>query len=72
MDQIFIRNREVATKEYVDNKEAATKTYIDNKLANTTINAVAGEGITNIVQLTQAEYDALAEKDSQTLYLIMG
>lgn len=75
MDQIFIRNREVATKEYVDNKiedmdAMATKTYVDEKIASA--NVIAGQGITNIVQLTQAQYDALAEKDSQTLYLIMG
>lgn len=59
MDQIFIRNREVATKEYVD-----------SKFANA--NVVASEGVTNIVQLTQTEYDALTEKDSKTLYLIIG
>lgn len=100
MDQIFIRDREIATKEYVDNRfenidvpvtenmatkeyvdskiedmEAvtetmATKTYVDEKIDNA--NVIAGQGITNIVQLTQAEYEALSEKDGQTLYLIMG
>lgn len=80
MDQIFIRNREVATKEYVDNRienidmpdteNMATKAYVDEKIDSA--NVIAGQGITNIVQLTQAQYEALAEKDGQTLYLIMG
>ena len=62
MDKIFIRNREVATKEYVDE---ALKNNVPQ-------NVVLSEGVTNIVQLTQAQYDALEEKDSQTLYLILG
>jgi hypothetical protein len=48
----------------------ATKEYVDNKFANA--NVVASEGVTNIVQLTQSEYDALEQKDSKTLYLILG
>ncbi len=80
MDQIFIRDREIATKEYVDNRfenidmpdteNMATKAYVDEKIDSA--NVIAGQGITNIVQLTQAEYEALSEKDGQTLYLIMG
>ncbi len=62
MDKIFIRNREVATKEYVD----------ETVKNNVPQNVVLSEGVTNIVQLTQAQYDALEEKDSQTLYLILG
>ena len=62
MDKIFIRNREVATKEYVDE---ALKNNVPQ-------NVVWTEGVTNIVQITQAQYDALEEKDSQTLYLILG
>jgi hypothetical protein len=62
MDRIFIRNREVATKEYVD----------ETVKNNVPQNVVLSEGVTNIVQLTQAQYDALEEKDSQTLYLILG
>ena len=61
MDKIFIRNREVATKEYVD-----------EAIQSMPKNVVLSEGVTNIVQLTQAQYDALEEKDSQTLYLILG
>ena len=62
MDKIFIRNREVATKEYVD----------ETVKNNVPQNVVLSEGVTNIVQLTQAQYDALEKKDSQTLYLILG
>lgn len=62
MDRIFIRNREVATKEYVD----------ETVKNNVPQNVVLSEGVTNIVQLTQAQYDALEKKDSQTLYLILG
>ena len=62
MDKIFIRNREVATKEYVD----------ETVKNNVPQNVVLSEGVTNIVQLTQAQYDALENKDSQTLYLILG
>ena len=53
-----------------DTENMATKTYVDEKIESA--NVIAGQGITNIVQLTQAQYDALTEKDSQTLYLILG
>jgi len=33
-------------------------------------NAVRGHGVTDIVVLTQAEYDALATPDEHTLYII--
>lgn len=52
----------------MDQEVAALRRYVDDK----TITAVNGAGVTNIVQLTQAQYDALTEKDSQTLYLILG
>lgn len=52
----------------MDQEVKALKQYVDNK----TVTAVNGTGVTNIVQLTQAQYDALAEKDGQTLYLILG
>ena len=52
----------------MDREVAALRQYVDNK----TVTAVNGAGVTNIVQLTQAQYDALTEKDSQTLYLILG
>jgi hypothetical protein len=48
-----------------------------NDLANKpaipdTSHFVTGNGITNILQITQAAYDALAVKDSATLYVIVG
>jgi formyltetrahydrofolate synthetase len=52
----------------MDQEVKALKQYVDNK----TVAAVNGTGVTNIVQLTQAQYDALTEKDGQTLYLILG
>lgn len=61
MDQIFIRDREIATKEYVD-----------NAISNIPTNVVVSEGVTKIKQVTQAEYDALETKASDTLYLIVG
>lgn len=61
MDQIFIRDREIATKEYVD-----------NAISNIPTNVVVSEGVTKIKQITQAEYDALETKASDTLYLIIG
>jgi hypothetical protein len=33
--------------------------------------AVEGDGITKIVKLTQAEYDALGTPDAETLYVIV-
>jgi tetrahydromethanopterin S-methyltransferase subunit B len=61
--------REINTLEGdMDKEVAALRQYVDNK----TVTAVNGSGVTNIVQLTQAQYDALTEKDGQTLYLILG
>jgi uncharacterized protein YlxW (UPF0749 family) len=61
--------REISTLENnMDQEVAALRQYVDNK----TVAVVNGAGVTNIVQLTQAQYDALTEKDSQTLYLILG
>lgn len=42
------------------------------EIKQSTSTAIAGQGITNIVQLSQADYEALAEKDGSTLYIIMG
>lgn len=61
--------REISTLENnMDQEVTALKQYVDNK----TVSVVNGAGVANIVQLTQAQYDALTEKDSQTLYLILG
>ena len=61
MDQIFIRDREIATKEYVD-----------NAISNIPTNTVVSQAVTRIVQITQAEYDALEIRDNSVLYLIVG
>ena len=45
-------------------------TYTDNQLHNA--NIVSSTAVNNIVKLTQAEYDALTEKDGATLYLIIS
>ena len=57
-----------ATAESLEDAKEELKEYVDNK----TVTAIAGDGVTNIVQLTQAQYDALTEKDSRALYLILG
>ncbi len=52
----------------VDTEVSSLRQYVDEKVTA----AVMGDGITNIVQLTKAQYDDLEEKDSKTLYLILG
>lgn len=61
-----------------------TLTFVDDGVGNLTIlnsdgstltvvsNSVTATDVTNIVQLTQAEYDALGTPDSTTLYIIVG
>lgn len=44
-------------------------TYTDNQMQHA--NIVSSTAVKNIVKLTQAEYDALSEKDGATLYLII-
>lgn len=56
------------TKQDLEKQTKELKQYVDDKTAV----SIAGQGITNIVQLTQAQYDALTEKDNATLYLILG
>jgi hypothetical protein len=56
------------TKEDLANQKEELKQYVDEK----TTAAIAGDGVTNIVQLTQAQYDALSVKDNKTLYIILG
>lgn len=41
-----------------------TKTYVDGQ------GFVVGDGVTNVVALTQAEYDALGTPDASTLYVV--
>lgn len=53
--------------ELVDN--AITPETIGNYLPT---NVVTGTGITQIVRLTQTEYDALVTKDENTFYVIVG
>ena len=53
--------------ELVDN--AITPETIGNYLPT---NVVTGTGITQIVRLTQTEYDALTTKDENTFYVIVG
>lgn len=56
------------TKEDLEKQKEDLKQYVDEK----TTAAIAGDGVTNIVQLTQAQYDALSVKDNKTLYVILG
>lgn len=56
------------TKQDLEKQKEDLKQYVDEK----TTAAIAGDGVTNIVQLTQAQYDALSVKDNKTLYVILG
>lgn len=47
-----------------DAQDAATKNYVDGQ------GFVVGDGITDVVALTQAEYDALGTPDASTLYVV--
>ena len=46
-------------------------TGTDTDLVTATRGPGGGVGITNILSLTQAQYDALVTKDSATLYVIV-
>ena len=59
-EKIFVKN---------DNDEIAsfaTEEQIDTKLAN----KIEGQNIKHIISLTKEEYDALANKDSETIYIV--
>lgn len=43
---------------------------LNGKVGSSTTQAGGGTAINNIVTLTQAQYDAIAQKDSNTLYLV--
>lgn len=51
--------------DYASTAQLATKQWVKNNCGN-----VRSTAITNIVSLTEAEYTALATKDSSTLYII--
>ena len=53
-------------------KPDGTSIAIDETGTISTVNTVHSTTITNIVKLTQAEYDALTTKDETTLYYIIG
>lgn len=42
------------------------------QLSREIVDQVKGDGIKNIVRKTQAEYDAMASHDANTLYVIVG
>ena len=46
------------------------QTTLNGKVGSNTTQAGGGTAITNIVTLTQAQYDAIAQKDANTLYLV--
>lgn len=49
------------------------KTALSSLFAKSDITGISGaDRVTNIVSLTQAEYDAIGSKSSTTLYLIVG
>ncbi len=66
-------------KDYVDPAIAEVNDNIENKelatsaaLNDLNTNKVSGVGITKIQSISQADYDALAEKDPSTFYIIVN
>ena len=50
-----------ATEQYVDASASTVQNHVNNMLSGL-----------RLVQMTQSEYDVLAEKDPSTLYIIIG
>jgi hypothetical protein len=50
----------------------ATQTALDAKVSSVTTGITGADQITNMVSLTQAEYDAIGTKNASTLYVIAG
>lgn len=65
-NQISTHNTESTSVHGIsDTAQLATQTYVNNAISN----FVTGDGITDIVALTQAEYDALTPS-ATTLYVV--
>lgn len=60
----LITGKATASVQPTDNNDLTTKLYVDNAIDN----KLAG---LTMIKITQAEYDALATKDPNTLYLIV-
>ena len=50
----------------------ATQAALDGKVSSNVTGITGADQITNIVSLTQAEYDAIATKNASTFYVIAG
>jgi hypothetical protein len=50
----------------------ATQTALDAKVSSDTTGITGADQITNMVSLTQAEYDAIGTKSATTFYVIAG
>lgn len=46
------------------------QTSLDGKVGSSTTQAGGGTAVTNLVTLTQAQYDAIASKDANTIYFV--
>ena len=44
----------------------------NNYISSDTTGIVGASGITNIIQISQSNYDAILAPDAQTLYIIVG
>ena len=50
----------------------ATQTALNSKVSSDTTGITGADQITNMVSLTQSEYDAIGSKNASTLYIISG
>jgi hypothetical protein len=57
---------------YVDGVTSAIQTQLDSKVESDTTGITGADQVTNIVSLTQAEYDAIGTPNASTIYFIVG
>jgi hypothetical protein len=61
INELHTELEDKATEQYVDASASTVQNHVNNMLSGL-----------RLVQMTQSEYDVLAEKDPSTLYIIIG
>lgn len=61
INELHTELEDKATEQYVDASASTVQNHVNNMLSGL-----------RLVQITQSEYDVLAEKDPSTLYIIIG
>lgn len=61
----------VSNQQSLQNTGSGTK-YLSDNGQYRKINTISGNGVSEIVSLSQAAYDKLTEKKNNTLYIITG